>query len=527
MTTAIAHRRWFLRTAQTSSTAPITLLCLPYAGRGASAFRTWNAGLADVANVVGVQLPGRESRFGESADLDPDALADAIASSITGPYLIYGHSLGGRLGYEVVARLADRGASLPRRLLVGGSVPVDLPNEGALAGVSREPDAVIVERLGRLGGLPPEVLAASELLDLLMPAIRGDFSWIDNYRWSPRGVLPVPITAVCGTTDAVSSAAVGAGWSRHSAPDFRLSSLVGGHFFLHSAERELWQLLRSEIDGTAAEPTVPSGQDVDLWFVPLPAVPDPAASWSEPGPMLGARAVQTADAERIATAATSWLGPGELARASRLRFDRDRRRYLTRCLAVHRILQNYGIELKGKDLPTDERGKPMLPGTDLTINWSHSEGVVLVGIAHARSFPGGLGVDVERVRTLAGLPGMQGIALHPDEPRTPTTAIPLPAADPDYRASYQLLALWTAKEALLKATGDGLQVEPATVSFAPLRWPDRWPVVDAGPRADLNAYTVLPLRLPGSVGAVCSREPIGRISLREFTSADWRGLLGD
>lgn len=524
MTTATAHQRWFLRPVQGSGSAATTLLCLPYAGRGASAYRTWSSALADVAAVVGVQLPGRESRFGEAADLDPDSLADAIADSITDPYVLYGHSLGGRLGYEVVARLADRGAVLPRRLIVGGSVPVDLPNEGALAGVSREPDEIIIDRLARLGGLPAEVLAAPELLELLMPAIRGDFSWIDNYRWAPRGPLPVPITAVCGSTDAVSSAAVGAGWSRHSAPGFQLHTLVGGHFFLHSAEQQLWQLLRQQLVATGAAPVAPSGQDVELWFVPLPAVPDVS---SPTGPPLGERQVAAAGPDSIDRAAARWLGPGEIARAARLRFDRDRRRYLTRCLAVHRILQSYGIDLAGVDIPTDGRGKPVLPGTDLTVNWSHSEGLVLVGIGGASSFPGGLGVDVERVRPLAGVSGMQAVALHPDEPRTATKAVPLPAGDQAYRESYQLLALWTAKEALLKATGDGLQIEPATVSFAPLRRPDSWPVTSAGPRADLTAYTVLPLRLPGAVGALCSREPVDRITLREFDAADWEGLLGD
>lgn len=342
MTTATTHQRWFQRPAHGSSSAATTLLCLPYAGRGASAYRTWSSGLADVAAVVGVQLPGRESRFVDSAELDPDSLASAIADCITDPYVIYGHSLGGRLGYEVVARLADRGAVLPRRLVVGGSVPVDLPNEGALAGVSREPDEIIIDRLARLGGLPAEVLAAPELLELLMPAIRGDFSWIDNYRWVPRGALPVPITAVSGSADAVSSAAVGAGWSRHSAPGFQLHTLVGGHFFLHSAEQQLWNLLRQQVVDADAAPIAPSGQDVELWFVPLPAVPH--AISSAIGPPLGERQVAAAAAESIDRAAARWLGPGEIARASRLRFDRDRRRYLTRCLAVRRILQCYGID---------------------------------------------------------------------------------------------------------------------------------------------------------------------------------------
>src|SRR4051812_10692399 len=54
------------------------LFCFPFAGGGASAFRTWVKPLADQhIDVVPVQLPGREARLIEPALTRIDAVAAA------------------------------------------------------------------------------------------------------------------------------------------------------------------------------------------------------------------------------------------------------------------------------------------------------------------------------------------------------------------------------------------------------------------------------------------------------------------
>ncbi|MFT3860755.1 4'-phosphopantetheinyl transferase family protein [Micropruina sp.] len=87
-------------------------------------------------------------------------------------------------------------------------------------------------------------------------------------------------------------------------------------------------------------------------------------------------------------------------------------------------------------------------------------------IAAAASLDGSIGIDIERHQA-AGFDGFATVALHPDEPA--------PASSAD------ATRLWVRKEAVLKALGSGLRIDPRTVRLATsdpprlLEWPDPRP----------------------------------------------------
>jgi 4'-phosphopantetheinyl transferase len=98
-------------------------------------------------------------------------------------------------------------------------------------------------------------------------------------------------------------------------------------------------------------------------------------------------------------------------------------------------------------------GRPVLPGTGLHASITHSGD--LVGLALTGVAP--VGLDVERIAAV-DLDGLAGIVLHPDE-RAP---------DGDSFFTY-----WTRKEAVVKATGDGLAVPLSGVRVtAPAQRPE-------------------------------------------------------
>src|SRR5438128_11096986 len=55
----------WLNRPKPGSEARLRLFCFPYAGGGASLYRSWAEPLASVAEILSVQLPGRENRLGE------------------------------------------------------------------------------------------------------------------------------------------------------------------------------------------------------------------------------------------------------------------------------------------------------------------------------------------------------------------------------------------------------------------------------------------------------------------------------
>jgi len=70
------RRSWLVRLrAQPNATA--RLVCVPYAGGGASAYQAWSGDLPDV-EVWAAELPGRERRFAEPAATSIDEVVEPL-----------------------------------------------------------------------------------------------------------------------------------------------------------------------------------------------------------------------------------------------------------------------------------------------------------------------------------------------------------------------------------------------------------------------------------------------------------------
>ncbi|MFC4017172.1 thioesterase domain-containing protein [Micromonospora sp. GCM10011542] len=245
---------WFI-SAGSRDPAPVQLFCLPYAGAGASAFRHWPDRIGPGVEVLPVQLPGRENRISEDPRFRVADVARAIAERADRPYAIYGHSMGGRVGFEVVRELRRGGLPLPLRLYVGGARAPHVSAPSVFDGLSRVDDAELLRRLAAGGGLPAGLLEHPELVELLMPLLRADFDRVDGYRYESGEPLPVPIVAFSGRSDRAVTHEQSAAWRVHTAAGFTLHELDGGHFFLHDALPELAAVIRADL--TAA-------LDVDL-----------------------------------------------------------------------------------------------------------------------------------------------------------------------------------------------------------------------------------------------------------------------
>ncbi|GAB3143121.1 hypothetical protein GCM10027290_18980 [Micromonospora sonneratiae] len=250
---------WFVST-DPGPTAATQLFCLPYAGAGASVFRGWQAEIGNDVEVLPVQLPGREHRIMEDPEFAVADVAAAIAERADRPYAIYGHSMGGRVGFEVIRELRRTGAALPVRLYVGGARAPHVNSTSLFDGLSKVDDDELLRRLADSGSLPPEVLANSELVELLLPLLRADFGRVDSYTYQPEEPLPMPIVAFSGRQDRAVSLAESQAWAEHTAGGFTLYELDAGHFFLHDVKAELIGLLRADLVGQRTADRGAAGQ---------------------------------------------------------------------------------------------------------------------------------------------------------------------------------------------------------------------------------------------------------------------------
>ncbi|MFE7497546.1 thioesterase II family protein [Streptomyces albidoflavus] len=257
----IEQGTWIREAAPRQDTGRLRLLCFPFAGGGASVFRSWPSLLEEVADVHAVRLPGREERHREPLATDIDALAfevvDGISDWCRPPYALYGHSMGARLAYGVVHALAERGLPLPGLLIVAAH---RAPHQAApLAQTHLLPRDDLVEKLREFGVTPEPLLNNPEMLDFFLPAIRADFALSETSGECRSRPLDVPILALGGEGDALVGVSDLNAWSLHTTAAFRVRRFAGGHFFQFSSEDQLMDMLRDELIALRGE------QDEGLW----------------------------------------------------------------------------------------------------------------------------------------------------------------------------------------------------------------------------------------------------------------------
>ncbi|OPG01658.1 hypothetical protein B1R27_35950 [Streptomyces sp. GKU 895] len=110
------HDRWFLRAGRRSNPR-LTVLAVPWAGSGTAAYH----GLADQlpadVDLWMLRLPGREVRRQEPLATTMSELAGpaaaACAEALTGDFVLFGHSSGALIAFDVARRLRREHGRLP------------------------------------------------------------------------------------------------------------------------------------------------------------------------------------------------------------------------------------------------------------------------------------------------------------------------------------------------------------------------------------------------------------------------------
>lgn len=229
--------------------ARLRLFCFPYAGGGASLFRSWSETLPAQVEVCPVQLPGRENRFREarSTQLMPlvHVLGDVIQPYLTMPFAFFGHSLGAILSFELTRCLRRQGAPLPVYLFVSGHHAPHLPDPKPP--IYNLPDPQFLEELRLLNGMPGEVLESAELMELMMPLLRADFAMAETYVYTEDTALSCPISAFGGLTDDEVSQQEADAWRSHTSGAFTLRMLPGDHFFFVKERATLLQAITADL----------------------------------------------------------------------------------------------------------------------------------------------------------------------------------------------------------------------------------------------------------------------------------------
>lgn len=219
---------------RSQSHVQLRLFCLPYAGGSAHTYATWANRLPATIEVWPVHLPGRAERLRdtplESATDVVAALAPVIQPFTDVPYAIFGHSMGTLVAYELAQQLRRNDVPAPQALFVSGRRSVHFGE--AYPAIRHLDDDAFITALHQRYGRLTAILTNTAIQELLLPALRADFSICETYAPSTLTPLPYAIYAYGGTEDRDARLEDLLSWSRYTTDRFQVTMVPGGHFFI-------------------------------------------------------------------------------------------------------------------------------------------------------------------------------------------------------------------------------------------------------------------------------------------------------
>jgi pyochelin biosynthesis protein PchC len=226
----------------------VTLVCFPHAGGSASFFYPVSDAMQSTMQVVALQYPGRQDRREERplttiAELADESFA-ALRPLMDRPLAFFGHSMGATVAFEVAVRMKRELAGAPVTLFASGR---RAPSRHRVETVHQLDDEGIVTELKKLSGTDARILGDLEVLRMILPAIRSDYTAAETYRYLPGPTLDCPIVALTGESDPKVTLEEAQAWADHTTGGFELRTFGGGHFYLAQHQREVINLISDQL----------------------------------------------------------------------------------------------------------------------------------------------------------------------------------------------------------------------------------------------------------------------------------------
>jgi len=221
------------------------LFTLPYAGGNRYVFNKFDKYLKKDFNIHHLELAGRGDRISENLidniyDMRDD-LFNQIKDNIKQDYIIYGHSLGGLLGYLLTLLIEEKKLKKPHKLIISGrAIPTMKPTIIRHNLQKNE----FLHSIKKLGGIPNEFFKYPELFDFFEPILRADFKAIEKFNFNEKRKLKTKISVIYGTNESFSIKKA-LKWQKFTKQNIDFNKFKGGHFFIFDYIKEICKIIKN------------------------------------------------------------------------------------------------------------------------------------------------------------------------------------------------------------------------------------------------------------------------------------------
>lgn len=231
----------------------LKLFCIPYAGGYASVYLRWLRYLNDGIELIPVELSGRGKRATEKLynsfyDAIDDVFEFVLKKHNNEPFALFGHSMGGRIVYEVAVRFCNLGMLNLKHVFISGMYPPNINKLGKkLYELSNED---FLHEIINLGGVSGETVKKyRDLIDTFLPVIKNDYRIFELYKSDTSNLRQITydITALTGNDDNIVLIDEARLWGMYTKGKFELFCFKGDHFFINKYINEITEIIMKKV----------------------------------------------------------------------------------------------------------------------------------------------------------------------------------------------------------------------------------------------------------------------------------------
>ncbi len=229
----------------------MNLVCIPYAGATPICYSFFKKYLPESIHLTTVELPGRGTRTHEKACLVfRDAIEDICDRYAylfeSGDYVLYGHSMGSTMVYELTYKIMERKLPLPKHLFFSGRMA---PKQSSLyeKSTNKSPEE-FKKYIIELGGISEELMNYPELLNYFLKQIYEDHQLLEDYSYvEGRPPFDCAITVFYGREDDKFNCPDSKMWQEMTKGRCSIYGFSGNHFFIERNAEKIASIIWKEL----------------------------------------------------------------------------------------------------------------------------------------------------------------------------------------------------------------------------------------------------------------------------------------